>query len=358
LFSGLFSLPIPSAEAAAEPARGHSTGAPQTFIAGSENALVRRLASAVSSAELPYNPIVLCGPPATGKSSVARAVAALRRDQFASSEVIVTSGVDLARDLAHAIDTQSVNEFRIRFQRCDILLVNDIHRLAVKHAAQQFLLSALDFLVRRGSLVIVTLRQVPTTTNNLPPQLVSRLMAGLVVELSLPGPLARREIVGEAASRMGLRLADDAVAKLAQCGEDSGEVYLSALALRQRVLELAADAELGSRKQKDPGTASSRRKSICRQAALLTAKHFGFTLGELKGKSRRQALADARGLAMFVCRRVSDASYAEIGEHFGGRDHTTVLHACQKFESIIRQDESIRRLADELATQIVTSGAY
>jgi chromosomal replication initiator protein len=350
-------LPVLPAETAAAPARSHPSEATQSFVAGEENALIRRLATAVSSAELPYTPFVLYGAADTGKTTVARALVALRQCQFSASNSLIISSADLARDLAHAVDAQSVSDFRSQFQLCDILFVDDIHRLIGKAAAQQFLLSMFDGLIRRKSLVIVTLRQPPSATAGLSPQLVSRLMGGLVVELALPGPLARRELIADAASRIGLHLTETAIAKLAQCEGGGAEPYLSALALRRRVLELAADNEFGSPKKNHNDSEPVRRKALCRRAVTVAAKHLGFTVGELKSKSRRQALADARGLAMFVCRRLSGASFAEIGEHFGGRDHTTVLHACQKYESIICDDESTRRLADELAAQIVGHGA-
>jgi chromosomal replication initiator protein len=359
LFSGLFSLPLSSADTAAEAVRTSPAQATHSFIAGSENALVRRLNSAVTSPQLPFNPIVLYGSAGTGKSSVARALAALRRDEFRLDDVIVTTAVDLARALAHAIDSQAVADLRSHYLRCDLLVVDDVQQLAGKSPVQQFLVTTLDALVRRGSLVIATSRLAPAMTVGLSQQLVSRLTGGLVVELSLPGPLARRELVADAASHVGLRLKDEAISELAHAGVGDGAPYLTAAALRHSVLELAAQAEFGecSQKKTTVQAESSRQKAVCRQAAALAAKHFGFTLSELKGKSRRQALADARGLAMFLSRRLSGASYAEIGRQFGNRDHTTVLHACQKFESIVQTDESMRRLIDDFAAQIVSQGA-
>jgi chromosomal replication initiator protein len=80
------------------------------------------------------------------------------------------------------------------------------------------------------------------------------------------------------------------------------------------------------------------------------------TLGELRGKSRRQAIAEARSLAMFLTRRLTGVSYAEIGRYFGNRDHTTVLHACRKVARIIDRDEYVRQLADDLAAQVAGEG--
>jgi chromosomal replication initiator protein len=84
----------------------------------------------------------------------------------------------------------------------------------------------------------------------------------------------------------------------------------------------------------------------------LVARQAGLTAGELKGKSREQAVTDARSLAMYLVRRQCGASYAEIGGQFGRRDHTTVLHACRKIQAAITRDESLRRLVEELTTQL------
>lgn len=356
MFSGLFSLPFAPAGSANLALSEPSATAFESFIAGSENALVRSLALAVTRRDLPYNPIVLYGAAGAGKSSVASGLAALRRQQFGLKEVIETSGADLARALAHAVETASVTDLKARHRRCDILLVDDVHKLAGKPAAQEFLITTLDALTHRGSLVIVTLRQSPMATARLNPQLVSRLMSGAVVGLALPGPLTRRELVRQMASRMRLSLADADVSRLACSGEKAREPFLAASRLRQSVLRLAAESDLGdlNSSTKSSGKELSYVKSVCRQATSAVAKHFGLTLGELKGKSRRQVVADARGLAMYVSRQLTGASYAEIGRQFGGRDHTTVLHAFQKIAAAVDRDRSMRQLVEELAGQIVS----
>ncbi len=361
MFSGLFSLPFAPAASATCAQREPSATAFDAFIAGAENALVRSLASAVTCPDLPYNPIVLYGAAGVGKSSVASGLVALRQQQFALDQVVATTGVDLGRALAHAVETASVTDLRARHHRCDILLVDDVHKLAGKTAAQEFLVAALDALTHRGSLVIVTLRQSPVATPRLSPQLVGRLMGGIVVSLALPGALARRELVRQTATRMRVPLNEAQVSRLACCGEATHEPFLpnpfiTAARLRQSVLRLGAEAELGDSRASatSPAAELSHVKSVCRQAAVAVAKHFGLTLGELKSKSRRQAVADARGLAMYVSRQLTGASYAEIGRQFGNRDHTTVLHAFQKFAAAQDRDRSLRQLIEELAGQIVS----
>jgi len=259
----------------------------------------------------------------------------------------VTSGVDLARSLGDAVETDSVAEFRGRHQRCDLLVIDDLHRLANKPAAQQFLISTLDALHKRSSLVIATLNQAPTATPGLVPALVSRLMGGLVVRLALPGPLARRELVRQAASRASLRLSEPDVHRLASGNHETTDHYLSATKIRQLVLQLAANHELGK-----PPEAAKHPKLLCRRINALVTKHFALPVAELRGKSRRQAVADARSLAMYLIRRLIAISYADVGRMFGNRDHTTVLHACRRIESQVSGDPSFRALVDELVMQL------
>jgi chromosomal replication initiator protein len=373
LIAGLFSLPLASADMPPAAPRANSatptrsavgnalSGVPSTptrsvsegptssdhFIAGPENALVRTLADAATTDPLTFNPLVLCGPIGVGKTCLAHALAARRRERLGLARVIATTGSDLVRSLAHAIETDAVADFRAAHHECDVLLIDDVHQLAGKPAAQQFLLAALNSLLQRGSLVIATLRHLPQATDGLPAALLSRLASGLVVSLAPPGVLARRELVRQAASRVKLPVHECIVNRLA--GEDGPRAhFVMPSQLRHAVLQLA----LSDSPDTVAAPAQVCAKQVCKHAATAVARHSGLTLTEIRGKSRRQVVADARGLAMYLARHISRASYAEIGRHFGHRDHTTVLHACNKFTDRIAQDDATRRLAADLQAQI------
>jgi chromosomal replication initiator protein len=359
LISGLFSLPLASADAAAGPRSNRVAGGIDAFIAGPENVLVRTVAQAAVADPVAFNPLVLCGPAGVGKTSLAHSLAARRRVRVGLKHVIATSGADLARGLAHAIETDSVADFRSRYHRCDLLLIDDLQQIAGKPAAQEFLLAALEALLRRGSLVIATLRRLPSATDGLPPMLSSRMSSGLVVPLAPPGLLARKELVRQAGARVSQPL-DDAVIEQLAAGPLASRLTTAAK-LRNAVFELSVAAEAQRRAIRPIHVTrwlaqnSPEAKTVCRQVISLVCQHAGLTAGDLKGKSREQAVTDARGLAMYLVRQVSGTSYAEIGRFFGGRDHTTVLHACRKLAALIARDETTRRAVDELATQLAAA---
>lgn len=362
MISGLFSLPLtalaePQGEVVRARAASESHGHGEHFLAGPENALVRTLAAAVAAPVLEYNPLVLCGPTGVGKTALAHALAARRRDSLRLANIVVTTGSDFARALAHAIDTQSVAELRTRQQRCDLFVIDEVHRLVGKPAAQQFLLSTLDALLRRGTLVLATLRHLPQTTRGLSPALASRLAGGLIVPLAPPGLLARRELVRQSAARLDLALSDEIVAQLVS-DERPAHALLTAPRLRHAVMQLAA----GSEKRHSPVRSSHvarllddeapETKDVFQRITKAVALHSQITISALKGKSRQQTIADARGLAMYLARRLTKASYADIGRHFGNRDHSTVLHACRKFDLLVADDDATRRLTEELQSQV------
>jgi chromosomal replication initiator protein len=369
LIAGLFSLPLIPADVPNVAARagggdlltptrrtseGNASPSAEQFIAGPENVLVRTLADAATSDPLTYNPLVLCGAIGVGKTSLAHALAARRRERLQLTSVIATTGADLVRALAHSIETDGVADFRARHHQCDLLLIDDVHQLAGKAAAQQFLLTLLDVLTERGALIIATLRQLPQLTDGLTPALASRLAGGLVAPIAPPGSLARRALVRQVASRARLSITDDDVDRLVG-DDDRLRRFASPAQLRHAVLQLAAVSATPPLTTADPlAVKAIDARLVCKQAAIAVAKHSGLTLTELRGKSRRQVIADARGLAMYLSRRLSGASYAEIGRHFGHRDHTTVLHACKKLASLVTSDNATRRLAADLETRIAS----
>ena len=357
--SGLFSMPMPVARGASRPPAAASSAAPERFIAGPENALVRALAEAAVREPVPFNPLVLCGPSGVGKSSLAHLLSHERRAALGLANHIETTGAELPQSLAHAVETNSVSDLRTRYHRCDLLLIDDLAQLADKPAAQQFLVTAIDVLIRRGVLILGTLRKLPQQEPGLNAALASRLSAGLVVPLAPPGDLARRELVRHLAQRLNLPLSEHLVGRL--CAPVKRGASPSCAGLRRMVLRLSSAAEHGKKRIGpeliDHVLAAERPDPavLVPQIAAAVARHFGVTTGQLKGKSREQNVANARGLAMYLCREHTDLTFAQIGRLFGRRDHSTVLHACRKAAALAQRDPQTAQAAKELSVLVAAA---
>ena len=348
MVTGVFSIPF-DASVASPSGNAESHLALDEFIAGEENALVRSATAALLAGEARYNPLVICGPTGVGKTHLSRGLAArLKQSQH---RVIVVTGSDFARAFAAAIETDAVVDFQHRHRRADLLLVEDLDELAGKAAAQRELASTIDDLHVQRRQVMATCSQLPGQIKGLAPSLASRLSGGLTLPLSPPATATRRIIIAKLAQKYQLEITDDATATLAdrltctvpELNHAVVQMEASLADLRRIDLDLANRylAELGKRQQPTLAGITSR-----------VGRYFQLKSSELKGPTRRQPVTRARGVAMFIARQLTDYSLDKIGRHFGRRDHTTVLHACRKIESLVQSDPTVQLAVNEITAQL------
>jgi chromosomal replication initiator protein len=234
--------------------------------------------------------------------------------------------------------------------------MDDLQRLEGKQAAQQELSQLVDSLVRRGCLVLATLRSHPLDTPELSYPLASRFSAGLVVPLALPDVAVRRALVEHFASEAEVDLPPAAMDKLASPGAARTSLT-TAPQLRRAVIRLGELARqrgcLATReltqaflKEHEDGNTPTL-KAI----AAAVGRQFDVSVADLRSKSRLHSVTAARGVAMHLARELAGASYAEIGRYFGNRDHTTVIHACKKTAAAAAGPQ-VRQEIDQLRTQL------
>lgn len=326
---------------------------PAGFVAGEENRLAAvGVLSLLDDDASRYNPLVLHGPTGTGKTHLARGIAEAWRQRIGRS-VVYCVAADFARQYAEALQTQGLPELRATYCSAALLVIEDLDRLAGKTAAQEELARTLDAIGQAEGQVVVTASEAPGDIHGLLPSLRSRLEAGLLVPLSRPGLAARLVLLGQLAEQRGFELDSDARDLLAT-HLDGTVRELSAALLRlaegsetptQRITAAAVAEHLDRRRgQTEPVPVQA--------IAVATARHFAVRVAELRSPSRRRGIVHARGTAMYLCRELTDCSLERIGQYFGGRDHTTVLHACRKIEEQLDRDAETRDAIDKLRDRL------
>lgn len=358
---GVFTIPLVRAgEEASRSTRqaslldGRGLGV-RAYVADEENALVRMLLPALERGDPAFRPLVLSGPVSAGKTLLAIALARYFEALHPDKKTLTLSAADFARDYADALETEDLAAFRRRFRQASLVVLDDLQHLANKRPAQEECRRILDTLANRQTPVIITLREAPGELVSLLPDLRSRLAGGLVVPLKWPGDAARRELIARYLGLQQAKLSPASIDRLAQSLPRSPAQLFGALA---RLVHLAQterrplDDSLADELLREQGSA---RRIEPKAIAAAVARQFGVTVTELKGPSRRQSIATARSIAMYLMRQLTGESYEQIGRFFGRRDHTTAMHNIQKAAERLRDDEPLRESVELLAAQLADS---
>jgi chromosomal replication initiator protein len=344
VLDGVVEIPLSGKPVGSRPLPGAPSGpALEAFLLGPENGLVElAVRSLLVGADDAYSPIVLCGASGTGKSHLAWGLAAVWTARSQKRAAVYVPAVDFARQLTEAMQTKTVDDFRLRYRHVRLLAVDDLEHLAGKPAAQRELLFTLDALEAAGSHALVTAKRPPAELLGLMAGLQSRLSQGLVVPLALPGRAARLAILECLARARGVEFAQGALPMLADGLKGTFPELNSAIAQLEfgaaGTGRLIGPERVGEHLAQYNG---SRRASL-RQIASITARSFSLRLSDLRGPSRRRPTPTARALAMYLARNLTTDSLKQIGQYFGGRDHTTVSYSCRKTEERLRREPELQ----------------
>jgi chromosomal replication initiator protein len=324
------------------------------FYAGPENRMAAFVCGSQESISQRGNPLLLHGPSGSGKSALALNIAAAEAALREKPKVLRLPAIDFARRYAEAVDSDDIDHFRKLFDTAHVLLIDDVHLIADKIPAQDELASRLAVRIDAELVTILTCRRLPTEIRGFRPILASRMLPGLAIQVALPGPDAKRCLLQALAERSELDIDDDLLELLAAgISADSTAADLSAAISHVRVW--CRSAESRPTVQAIQSAINSTRSEIqlsMQDIATAVARRFKLKIADLKGPTRRQQVVRARALAMFLGRKLTGRSLQQIGTFFGGRDHTTVLHACRKTEALLVDNPDLSQVADEVTEQL------
>jgi len=350
MVSGVFTIPFPARRirVAHSRARPPADGSPREFVAGPENALARTAAAVAAEADQRFSPLLIYGPTGVGKTHLALGLSAIWMEMHPTRPALITDGSTFARDLAVALDTKGLPDFRRRISRAGLIVVDDIDQLPPTRGTHREIAWLLDHAGRKDCVVLATARRLPLAIGQQSPSLASRLLGGLIVPLREPALAARSALAIRMAAARGVSLSPDQASLIAAAYPGS------VAAFGKLVARVLAAADSSAQRIDQAIIDTCRRPCSARPAPRIAAiiaavgKRLGIKTADLTGPSRKQAVSRARSLAMHLSRELTDKSMAAIARQFHRTDHTTVAHACRATRERLRCDPALRQAADEL----------
>lgn len=328
----------------------------ETFVRGKANDLAR--AAALQVADNPgasYNPLFVYGGVGLGKTHLIQAIGnrVLAADPTANVRYIHAERY--FSDMIRAIRSKAFEDFRRRYDSLDVLLIDDIQFFAKKDRTQEEFFYTFNSLIEAHKQVIITSDTFPKDLEGIEERLKSRFSWGLTVMLEPPELEMRVAILLNKAHQEGEAL-DDAtaffIAKQIRSNVRELEGALKRVIAYARFHKLPISVEMAKEALKDLLAVQNRQISI-ENIQKTVADFYKIKVADMYSKKRTRNLARPRQMAMFLAKELTDLSLPEIGQAFGGRDHTTVLHACRKIEELRQSDQAIRR-DHNLLVQVLT----
>ena len=328
------------------------------FVTGPNNSLAYSAALAVAATPgVTYNPLFLHGSTGQGKTHLLHALTHRALELHPHFTAILTTADELARDLQSISLHTDANQIRDRYRQADIIAIDNINLLPDHSSIQDELAHLLDALTHHGCQIVVTSRVAPSSLRTLNERLLTRLTSGLVAHLTMPDKSTREAIIRRRAARNNSTLPDNVVRLLARqvttSPADLNAVTLkligfAALAKRTLNLDLAREVLALTTPPTNLPT-PVHIEDVARE--ICTTYHL--PLDQLKSSSRVRSIAFPRQVSMYLCRVLTKHTLRDIGNYFGGRDHSTVKHAYEKIRRLVDSQQDLNLLVESLRKNIL-----
>ena len=327
----------------------------ESFVVGPSNRFAHAASMAVcDSPAKAYNPFFIYGGVGLGKTHLMHAVGQRAIQKFPKSKILYISSEEFTNQLISAIQNRSTVKFREKYRHVDILLIDDIQFIAGKESTQEEFFHTFNTLYDAHKQIVVSSDRPPKEIRALEERLVSRFEWGLVTDIQPPDFETRTAILKKKSERETIALSDELFYFLAEKIKTNIRELEGALirvVAYSRLVGKDISVEMAKEVLKDM-IAEGEKKVTIDLIQKKVSEYFDIKPSYMKAKNRSRAVAYPRQIAMYLSRELTDYSLPEIGDNFGGRDHTTVIHAYEKIENDLKDKDGLRGLVDKLIQTI------
>ncbi len=325
------------------------------FIIGNSNRFAHAASLAVAEApSTAYNPLFLYGGVGLGKTHLMHAIGHYILDNNPEAYVLYVTSEKFTNDLINSIKDGKNEEFRNTYRRADVLLVDDIQFIAGKESTQEEFFHTFNALHEANKQIIVSSDNPPSEIPTLEDRLRSRFEWGLIADIQPPDYETRIAILRKKAEAENYNVPDDVIQYIAQ------NIQSNIRKLEGALIRIYAYASLTNKKEVNLELAQEALKHLISNNKKITltdikevvANYYNVSLEELVSKKKTKNIAYPRQVAMYIARKLTDLSLPKLGEEFGGRDHSTVLHACNKVDEDMENSQEIKKNVDDLISML------
>ena len=322
-----------------------------TFVEGKSNKLARTIALSIADnpGQSTFNPFFLYGPSGVGKTHLVNAIGVRLRERFPEKRVLFVSAHVFKTQYTDSVVHNTSNDFLNFYQSIDVLIIDDIQEISTPRTQQTFF-HIFNHLQQNGRQLIITCDRPPALFEGIEDRMLTRFKWGMIAEMEKPDTALRKAILESKIKRDGLSFPPEVIHYIAQNVESSVR-ELEGIINSIMAYSVVDDCDISlplAAKVVARAVILEKRELTADDIIAVVARHYGVKVKEVLSKSRKQAIAQARQLALYLCHKYTNLSYARLGRKFGGRDHSTVLYSCDLIAHRISSEKEFRHEVEEI----------
>jgi chromosomal replication initiator protein len=332
----------------------------ENFVVGENNSFAANAAYAIAkNPGTAYNPCLIYGGVGLGKTHLIQSIGNSVYRDFEKSKIVYVTAESFTNEFIKSIRDKTTHQFKNRYRSVDVLLIDDIHFLQNKTETQEELFHTFNALYDANKQMVFTCDRPVSELKSLSDRLRSRFERGLNVDLQPPNYETRYAILKQKIENRNIPIPDEVIELICRnitTNVRDLEAALTKLIAYSDLVNKNITLDIARQQLKDMFSSPKQSNITLDLIQRIVADYFGLSHNDLKGKKRTKAIAYPRQVAMFISREMTEYSTTEVGLEFGGRDHTTVMHACQRIENRMRTDPTLEPTIQHLIRMLKEQG--